>query len=119
MIVLPFPPSANHYWRHVTSGKLAGRVLISQEGRVFRDQVATNALVGKWPRFGADKRLRVRILAFMPDKRRRDLDGCLSAVKAGLDGIADAYQINDFNINPITIRRCEPVKGGRVEVRIA
>lgn len=54
-----------------------------------------------------------------PDKRRRDLDGCLSAVKAGLDGIADAYQINDFNINPITIRRCEPVKGGRVEVRIA
>ena len=53
---------------------------------------------------------------YPPDKRRRDLDGMLSSVKAGIDGIADAYSLNDYQINPITIERCEPVKGGRVVV---
>lgn len=55
---------------------------------------------------------------YPPDKRRRDLDGMLSNVKAGLDGIADAYRLNDFELNPITIRRCEPVKGGLVVVTL-
>ena len=115
MIVLPFPPSANHYWRHVTSGKLAGRVLISQEGRVFRDQVATNALVGKWPRFGADKRLRVRILAFMPDKRRRDLDNLL---KSAMDALTHAgVWADDSQIDSLLIERA-PTLGGMLKVEV-
>lgn len=80
---------------------------------------ATYTAIAEGPQIETGKPLSAEIDFYPPDKRRRDLDGCLSAVKAGLDGIADAYQINDFNINPITIRRCEPVKGGRVEVRIA
>lgn len=115
MIVLPFPPSANHYWRHVTSGKLAGRVLISQEGRVFRDQVATNALVGKWPRFGADKRLRVRILAFMPDRRRRDLDNLL---KSAMDALTHAgVWADDSQIDSLLIERA-PTLGGMLKVEV-
>ena len=80
---------------------------------------ATYAAMAEGPQIDVSGPLSLSIDFYPPDKRRRDLDGCLSAVKAGLDGIADAYQINDFNINPITIRRCEPVNGGRVEVRIA
>lgn len=56
---------------------------------------------------------------YPPDKRHRDLDGMLSNVKAGLDGIADAFAMNDYQINPITIERCEPVKGGRVIVTLS
>jgi crossover junction endodeoxyribonuclease RusA len=40
---------------------------------------------------------------YPPDKRKRDLDGMLSSIKAGLDGICDAYAMNDYDINPITI----------------
>ena len=54
-----------------------------------------------------------------PDNRRRDVDGLLSSIKAGLDGISDAYGLNDYDINPITIHRLEPVKGGRVTVRFS
>lgn len=54
-----------------------------------------------------------------PDKRRRDLDGMLSSVKSALDGIADAFCMNDYSLNPITIERCEPVKGGRVVVTLS
>ena len=43
----------------------------------------------------ADGGSSVRLTFFPPDKRRRDLDGCLSASKAYLDGIADALGADD------------------------
>lgn len=58
----------------------------------------------------------VSIYAYPPDKRSRDVDGILSALKPTLDGLADGLQINDFNFNPITIQRCDPVEGGKVTI---
>lgn len=60
--------------------------------------------------------LAVEIEFHPPDKRKRDLDGMLSSVKSALDGISDAFCLNDYALNPITIERCEPVKGGRVVI---
>ena len=48
-----------------------------------------------------------------PDRRRRDLDGMLSAVKAGIDGISDALGIDDQYFS-LTLERGEPKKGGEV-----
>ena len=48
-----------------------------------------------------------------PDRRRRDLDGMLSACKAGIDGIADALGVDDSTFS-LTLRRGEPTKGGAV-----
>lgn len=112
MIVLSWPPRELHpnARKHFHAKARAAKAY-----RVS----ATYAAMAEGPQIDVSGPLSLSIDFYPPDKRRRDLDGCLSAVKAGLDGIADAYQINDFNINPITIRRCEPVKGGRVEVRIA
>lgn len=56
---------------------------------------------------------------YPPDRRRRDADGMLSSVKAGIDGIADAYQINDYELNPLIIWRHDPVKGGKVVVKLS
>lgn len=61
----------------------------------------------------------VTVQFFPPDRRRRDLDGMLASMKAGFDGICDAFCLNDFMLNPITIERCEPVKGGRVVVTLS
>lgn len=52
---------------------------------------------------------------FPPDKRRRDLDNMLSSIKAGLDGIADALEVNDQRF-AFNISRAQPVKGGKVVV---
>lgn len=59
----------------------------------------------------------VRIVFHPPDKRRRDLDGMLSACKAYLDGIADAHAVDDNRFR-LTIERGEPVKGGCVNITL-
>jgi crossover junction endodeoxyribonuclease RusA len=42
-------------------------------------------------------------ITFVPPSRRHyDLDNCVAAIKSGLDGVADALQVNDhrFKLNP-------------------
>ncbi len=48
-----------------------------------------------------------------PDKRRRDIDGLLSACKGLIDGIADAWGIDDSRFK-LTLLRGPVVKGGQV-----
>lgn len=64
----------------------------------------------------ADK-IHVTITFFEPDKRRRDADGLLSNVKAYIDGIADAIEVDDSKWS-ISLARGEVVKGGRVRFEI-
>lgn len=52
-----------------------------------------------------------------PDKRRRDMDGMISACKAFQDGLAKAWGVDDYRFEP-TYRRADPVKGGRVLVEV-
>lgn len=70
---LPYPPSINHYWRHV-----GPRVLISRQGRKYRTQVMDlcrrkNITTIRGP-------LSVEIELHMPDRRRRDIDNVLKAM---------------------------------------
>lgn len=52
-----------------------------------------------------------------PDKRRRDLDNCLSMMKGAIDGIAEAWGIDDKDFQPITIQWGEVIKNGSVEIQ--
>ena len=109
MMVLPFPPSTNHYWRHV-----GRRVLISREGRQYRQTVAELAAAENWPKFGA-QRISVQIEAWMPDKRRRDLDNLLKSL---LDSLTHAgVWDDDSQIDGIAIWRA-PMIGGMVKVEV-
>lgn len=107
-IVLPWPPSMNSYWRNV-----AGKTLISSDGRQYREAVTALAMSERWPRF-AESRVSVEIEAWMPDKRRRDLDNLL---KATLDSLTHAgVWSDDSQIDALSIRRF-PI-GGMLKVRI-
>ena len=95
MMTLPFPPTVNTYYRTVN-----GRMLISREGREYRQAVAELAASENWPKFGSE-RVSVSIEAWMPDKRRRDLDNlakptCDALQRAGL--FPDDSQIDDLRI---------------------
>lgn len=100
MIVLPFPPSMNTYWRNVR-----GTVKISKEGRQYRLAVSHAIMVERiaknlsaLPQTGP---LRVFIQATPPDKRRRDLDNLL---KAPLDALTHAgVWGDDSQIESLTI----------------
>lgn len=68
--------------------------------------------------FKPEKEIPVVIFFYPPDRRRRDLDGMLSALKPNLDGVSDALKIDDQYFNPVTIRRGKVRKDGEVEVWI-
>lgn len=88
---LPWPPTVNLYWRHVSRGKLAGRTLTSEKGRAYRREIAKLALVHRWRKFGQE-RLAVTIKASPPDRRSRDLDNILKAL---LDALCHAGVFDD------------------------
>ncbi len=107
MMTLPWPPTVNTYWRNV-----GGRVLISREGRQYRQAVAELAAAERWPKFGSS-RLSVQIEAWMPDKRRRDLDNLLKSL---LDSLTHAgVWDDDSQIDGLAIWRAQTI-GGMVKV---
>lgn len=114
---LPYPPSANHYWRRVGS-----RTLISREGRTFNKNVC--ALLagspgdsGNGPRKPpTGGRIALCMDAYPPDRRRRDLDNLQKPV---LDAIerAGAYK-DDGQIDLLVTRRREVVSNGELQVQV-
>ena len=83
-LVLPYPPSMNHYWRRV-----GPRTLISREGRTFRKNVCA-LLGGGGPRKPpAGGRIALCMDAFPPDRRRRDLDNIQKPTLDVLEHAAD------------------------------
>lgn len=98
--ILPWPPSVNSYWRHPTKGPLAGRHLISVEGRAYRIAVKRAMDEQRFESLGAS-RVSVSILAEPPDRRRRDLDNLMKGI---LDALCegglydDDSQIDDLRI---------------------
>lgn len=110
VVVLPYPPTVNTYWR-----QFRGRTLLSAKGRAYREAVHA-ACMGQAVK-PVDGRLAVHIVAWMPDNRVRDVD---NITKACLDGLAHARvyeddgQIDDLRITRAGVEKANP----RVEVSI-
>lgn len=106
---LPYPPSVNHYYRRV-----GPRMLISREGRRFREKVCAHlASTGVGPFTGP---LRIEIEIYPPDKRRRDIDNVQKALLDALEH-GGAYR-DDSQIVRLEIVKCGCVPSGRTLVRI-
>lgn len=107
---LPYPPSVNHYWRHV-----GHKTLISAAGRAYRTNVQADVLAAHGLLRLAG-RLGVTIKATMPDKRRRDVDNLPKAV---LDALTHAQVwLDDSQIDRLTIERCGVESPGWLDVLI-
>ena len=115
-MTLPWPPSVNSYWRHPTRGPLAGRHLISEEGRSYRATVQQLIVVSGPVNKALTGRLAIEVLAIPPDRRARDLDNILKSL---LDSIVHAGVIeDDGQFDAIAIARRPSEKPGRVEIKI-
>ena len=111
-LTLPYPPSANHYWRHVVIGRRAS-TLLSKEAREFRANVI--AAVGVTPP-QLTGRLGVCIAVYPPDRRRRDIDNIQKPLLDAL-GHAGIYA-DDSQIDRLETTRERCVAGGKVEVTV-
>ena len=61
--------------------------------------------------------LRLSLEFVPPTRAKRDLDNCLSSMKAGIDGLSDALQVND-NRFEIGLRLVKDRVGGFVFVTV-
>lgn len=52
-------------------------------------------------------RIPLQIMLYPPDRRRRDVDNMLAALKHGLDGVAQAMRCDDSRFDPVPIL-CDP-----------
>lgn len=67
----------------------------------------------------ADGNIPLTIIFYPPSKRGFDADNLHARLKGGLDGVADAWGINDRRFLPITIDFGNVEKGGCVEIYIS
>ena len=105
-LTLPFPPSANRYWRH---GR--GRTYLSKEAKHYRMIVA--GMVNMKPMEGP---LKIRIDLYPSNRRRWDLD---NRIKQLLDALehAGVYK-DDSQIIRIDARKEKIITGGECVVKI-
>ena len=106
MIILPWPPKELNPNARVHWSKLAKyKKLYRAEGWAAAKQVAKPALDGK---------IHLSIVFYPPNKQKRDLDNMLASLKAGLDGIADAWGVDD-NRFVLTIDVADEI-GGMIKI---
>ena len=118
-IILPYPPSVNHYWVHTGRG-----VRVSDAGKSFRLAVSmtVNAMRrdGLAPPHAIGGRLAVEVFVYPPDNRQRDLDNVLKATLDALgssDGACRVYG-DDAQIDRLVVTRCAVASPGRLVVLI-
>lgn len=108
-IDLPWPPSSNTYWRRNGS-----RYFISTKGQHYRTATAWTCHKHRGV-FGATERLKLSILAYPPDKRKRDLDNLFKSVLDSLQ-FANVF-VDDSQIDELSIRRM-PERQGRISITL-
>lgn len=100
-IILPWPPSINHYWR-----RNGARYFVSAKGNKYRNDVILLSVQHRG-NFSKESKLIVSIEAYPPDKRKRDLDNILKSLLDSLQH-AGVYH-DDCQIDKLSIQRYTPL----------
>ena len=99
IISMEFPPAClfpnRRNGSHWTTTKIAKEV-----ARIRAVEATKQATQREFDGVGT---IPLSIVFVAPDGRHRDLDNCLAAAKAQLDGMADALGVNDKRFRPILL----------------
>jgi len=107
---LPWPPSVNHYYRHV-----GAKVLISRDGRKYREMIVSRFRSEGVEIFRGPVELSIEL--YPPDNRRRDVDNSLKCL---LDAFTHGGLYEDDSlIRRLIVTKREPMPpDGMAYVRI-
>lgn len=114
IVKLPFPPASlfpnrkgGKHWTTTQAARTASR-----NGA----WALTREAIGAW--VAPEGKIALSIVFVPPDGRRRDLDNCLAAAKAQLDGVALALGVDDRRFSPLLIDMAGPGKPGAMLVAV-
>ena len=93
-------PNRKAHWRLVNQARQAQKQLSYLAGMEARDGVE----------FTRDTELTAFIDFYPPDRRTRDFDGLLSAIKGAIDGVCDAVGVDDKQITEARIIKHDCLK---------
>ena len=107
---LPWPPSVNHYYRHV-----GAKVLISRDGRKYREMIISRFRSDNVETFRGPVELSIEL--YPPDNRRRDVDNSLKCL---LDAFTHGGLYEDDSlIHRLVVTKREPMPpDGMAYIRI-
>ena len=90
--------------------------MLTDRARRYRLEVLSKVRAVERVRFEAHERLKIFLIAYPPDKRKRDIDNLLKAV---IDALQHASVFpDDSQIDDLHIIRGQQVKDGRVLARV-
>jgi crossover junction endodeoxyribonuclease RusA len=87
-LILPWPP------KELSPNARLHHMALYRAKKAYRHACGMTAMSQGARRMDAE-RLAVHLVFCPPNKQRRDADNCLAAMKAGLDGLADALGVDD------------------------
>jgi len=114
-LTLPYPVSANRYWRsYVPKGWTRPVVVVSPEAKAYKERAGWIAKAAglRNPVAGL---VEVRLKLFPRDKRLLDID---NAIKVAIDALAGIAYVNDKQVNKVSAERCNPDGNPRLEVEV-
>lgn len=109
ILTLPWPPTALSPNQRLHWSKLA------KAKKAYREACAWTAKEQGARRIEADK-LHLSLTFYPPSRRAFDLDGLLSRMKSGLDGLADVLEVDDKHWS-LSIAKADEI-GGMVKVSV-
>ena len=115
IVVLPYPISANAYWRSfVPKGRTRAVTIVSREAHAYKERVGWLVKVSgiKKP-FDVPVEVRVRLVS--KNRVCVDLDNCLKVTLDALKGLA---YTDDSLVHRIIAERGEPDANPRLEVEV-
>jgi len=77
-------------------------------------KMACKLIADKDDKPNPDKNIYLIVGFVPPDRRHRDLDNMLAAIKPLLDGVAIAWGVDDRKFRPMQLHVLEPVKNGAI-----
>ena len=108
-LTLPWPP------KELNPNARMHYMALAKYKKTYRAACAWQAVAQGIGRMKA-KRLDVQLTFYPPNRRARDADNCLAAMKSGLDGLADVLGVDDSKWR-ITFEMADTI-GGMVKVEV-
>lgn len=95
-LIVPWPP------RELAPNGRAHWAAKARAAKAYRRSCFFIA-AGCLPELPAEGPIPLMVKFHPPDRRARDLDNLLASMKAGLDGLADGWHVNDSRFEPVPV----------------